>query len=209
MEEVDAAAYPRVSRYLASLPDGIRSYPTCESKASMYREALQKAPKQLDPKGLPLLLQDYVRDPVPMTTWVPEVITACIYMAIADQIFKQDEAFLEWVTKVSEATFASPTYRILMTVASPEKLAGGAERRWRNFHQGSSYDIEIRENGTLTRITAPPYLFDKLYMRANARAVQAAYRASGARNAVVEIIDWSPTETRMRAEWYPERAPTQ
>lgn len=202
---VDAVVYPRLARYLKSLPNGLLSYPECEGKASMYREAIGNAPRKLELRGLDPLIADYVQDPVPMTAWIPEVINVAIYLALADAVFERDEAFLDFVGGMTDAMFAAPAYRILMAVASPERLANGAARRWQHFHTGSGYESRIGKNGTESHITYPPYLFDKLALRAIGRAVQSAYRASGARHAAVEVASWSPTETVMRSVWDPSR----
>ncbi|MFO0696853.1 MAG: hypothetical protein U0230_24995 [Polyangiales bacterium] len=204
---VDASAYPRLARYLRSLPNGLLSYPECEGKATMYREAVTKAPKPLGRHGLDRLIVDYLDDPVPTTAWVPEVVNVAVYLALADGVFGSEEGLYAFVGSLSDEIFRSPMYRVLMAVASPERLARAAERRWQHFHTGSGYSIRIGTNGTESHITYPPYLFDRIYMTANTRAIEAGYRASGAKGARVEITSWSPTETVMRSVWDPSRDP--
>ncbi|MFO0692855.1 MAG: hypothetical protein U0230_04815 [Polyangiales bacterium] len=202
---MDAVAHPRLSRYLRSLPDGLLSHPECEGKASMYREALAKAPKRLELGGLPPLLADYVTEPVPMSSWIPEVINSAVYLAIADQMFKNDDLFLEWVGKVSDDVFQHPAYRVLMVVASPQRLANGAERRWAQFHTGTSYEAKIGSNGVESKITYPDHLFDRLVLRASARAIQSAYRASGAKTCIVEVTACGTNEALLRSIWDPSK----
>ncbi len=204
---VDPVLYPRTVRYIKNLPNGLLSHPTCESKASIYREALRNLPKPLDTGGLDPLLANYVTEPVPTSSWVPEVINTAMYLVIADQAFRNDDAFLGWITEFSKRLFEAPMYRVLMAVASPERLASGAVRRWENFHTGVEYEVTILEGGTEARMRYPRNLFDKLAYRAHLRAIEAAYRASGARNAVAELVSFEPNEAAFRVVWYPERAP--
>ena len=202
---MDASAYPRTTSYLRRLPAGLLSHPHCESKASLYREALRNLPRKLDLDGLDPLLADYVRDPLPMSSWVPEVVNTALYLAIADQIFGDDEKFLTWVSDFSQRVFEAPMYRVLMAVASPERLAAGGERRWNNFHTGADYELKLAERGPNSRFSSPPYLYDSLALRATLKAIEAAYRASGARGATSELIAIGPTTAEFRIIWYPER----
>lgn len=204
---VDPVLYPRLTRYLRSLPRGIESYPDCESKATLYREALRHLATPLDTRGLDPLLAAYIDDPLPVSAWVPEVLNTAVYLAIADQIFKNDEAFLSWVSDFSRRVFEAPMYRILMMVASPERLAKGARRRWDNFHRGIEYDVTVVSGGSESVMRYPPNVYDRLAFRAHLKAIEAAYRATDAKHAVVELISFEPTVAQFRTRWYPESAP--
>lgn len=203
---MDASTYPRVSRYIKSLPRGLASHPECECKASVYREALAAVPKPIDARGLDPLIADYLVNPMPVSTWVPEVVNTAIFLTMADMYFPTDTAFLDWVGAFSEATFRAPMYRILMAVASPNTLAQGAQRRWRTFHTGTELESVVGPNGTETILRYPENTFDSLSLRATLRAIQSAYRASGARSSVVELVRFTPTEASYRSIWHPERA---
>lgn len=190
---------------MASLPQGLRSHPGCECKASLYREAMTNLPRTMDVRGLEPSLADYFVNPMPVNTWIPEVINTALFLAMADAFFPLDNAFLDWVSSWSEATMRAPMYRILMTVASPQVLAQGGTRRWKTFHVGSELETTITENGTDSILRFPENAFDALVVRGTLRAVQAAYRASGAKNATVELVQFTPVEARYRSVWYPER----
>jgi hypothetical protein len=194
-------------RFLRNLPNGLLSHPECETKASLYREALRNLPKPLETESLDPLLASYVNEPLPMSSWVPDVVNTALYLVMADQIFRNDDAFLQWIADFSKRMFEAPVYRVLMAVASPERLAQGARRRWENFHTGVEYDVTIGDSGTEGRMQYPRNLYDKLAFRANLKAIEAAYRASGARNAVAELVTMTSNEATFRVLWYPERAP--
>jgi hypothetical protein len=203
---VDAKAYPRTTSYLRRLPAGLLSHPQCESKASVYREAVRNLPRPLALEPLDPVLAEYVQDPLPMSAWVPEVVNTALYLAIADQVFDDDVAFLEWVSQFSQRVFEAPMYRLLMAVASPQRLATGGERRWSNFHTGVDYEIKVLEGGTQGRFEYPHYLYDNLAVRATLKAIEAAYRASGARDARADLLSCTVTRAEFRVLWYPERA---
>jgi hypothetical protein len=122
-------------------------------------------------------------------------------------VFKNDEAFLTWVAAFSGKVFETPMYRLLMMVATPERLAKGARRRWDNFHQGVEYEVQLVPAGTEAVMRYPPNLYDRLTFRAHLKAIEAAYRATDAKHAIVELVSMSATEARFRAIWYPESAP--
>jgi hypothetical protein len=209
---VDPVLLPRLVRYKRSLPREWLSHPQCECKASLYREALANLPKPIDPAmlaSLDGLLIEYIREPVPTSMMIPEVINTAIYLAIADTVFRNDEAFLDWISGFSRRALESPMYRILMAMVSPERLAGGGARRWNNFHTGVEYAITINDGGTDSVMRYPTNLFDRLAFRGHLRAIEAAYRASGAPNATAELGSMTSTEVRFRVTWYPERAPRQ
>jgi hypothetical protein len=108
------------------------------------------------------------------------------------------------VSDFSARVFEAPMYRILMLVASPERLAKGASRRWDNFHRGVEYDVTLVEGGTESVMRFPPHLYDRLAFRAHLKAIEAAYRATDAKRAMVELVSFDATEARFRTRWYPE-----
>lgn len=203
---MDRSAFPRVAEYLSALPAGWLSYPECECKASVYREALSTLGKPLDTTGLDSLLVDYIENPVPTSMWIPEVINAGIYLAICDRAFGDEERFLDWVYRVAVGTFEKPMYRALFYIASPERLARSGATRWAAFHRGTEYEVEVLAAGAKSQWRYPPNLMPRLVVLGSSRAVQAAYRAAGAPKAVVKLIEFSATRARTETNWYPDRA---
>jgi hypothetical protein len=202
---VDLEGASLLGEYISSLPKGLDSYPESKCKGSVIRGALDALPGELDFEAMPEALAEFIQNPPPPSSWVPETCSMSVYLAVADQLFPNDErAFSYWVYGVGKAVFQSPMYRILMLVASPARLAKGAQRRWGAFHQGSEYLLERHEWGTLSKIKYQPYLFPRLGVVATSMAIKAAYRASGARKAKVEVVGWTPTEATIRSEWAPE-----
>ena len=203
---MDRAAFPRTSRYLSSLPRGWLSHPECECKAAIHREAIAHLPRPMPTEGLHPLLADYFQNPVPVSSWVPEVINSALFLAMADVFFPVEASFLSWIGGIAEDTFKSPMYRLLMIVASPNALAQGGARRWAAFHTGTEYETKVGDGGTTTTLRFPEHTFDPLVVRGTLRAIQAAYRASGARDATVDIVDFSPTKVVYRSVWYPNKS---
>ena len=203
--KLDPAAFPRVARYVRSLPRGLLSHPECECKGSVYREGLAHLPRRMPTEGLDGLLADYFDNPMPVSSWVPEVVNTAAFLAMADAFFPTETGFLDWVGGFAETTFRSPMYRVLMAVASPEVLARGGQRRWNAFHTGTDYESVIGTNGTEVTLSYPSGAFEPLVIRGTLRAIQAAYRASGAKQATVELVDFTDTRAVYKATWYPTR----
>lgn len=206
MFELDPVRFPRLAAYISRLPEGLESHPEARCKASIARGLIDALPRPFDLELLPPALRELVERPPASTEWILETLNTAIYVAAADYFFYEDEnAYDEWVDQIGAAVFSSPMYRILMFVASPRRLAKGAERRWSAFHRGSRYNTQLHDWGTETVIEFPSFLFPRVALRAMASAVRAAYRASGAPNATVDILELGEVHAVTRAVWFPEK----
>jgi hypothetical protein len=202
LSETRAAGFPRVSSYLERLTGGIDAYPECLAKASVSLGAIHALPEPMETRGLPASLASHLERPPRPNEWIPETLNVAVYLAIADRFFQDEDPFQTWVYGIGRAMFRSPMYRVLMRVMSPERLAKGGGKRWSAFHRGTTYEVELEDDGTASTIGFPPRLFNELFIRGTLQAVLAAYHASGAPNATAEILELTEVSARTRVQWH-------
>lgn len=196
--------YPSVESYLAELPRGLGSYPQCVAKASVLGDALESRPLHPPAGALPPEILTLVRDPPPVSSWVPETHSNAVLLAILDEHFGAHETaqFDDWVYVRNRRLFRRPLYRILFAVVSPERLLVGAERRWEAFHKGTKLSVRVTDESSATmELHSPPHLFPATAARGIVQAVRAALEAAGAKEVQVELVRRAPTRLDYAARW--------
>lgn len=191
-----------VQAYLAALPEAERSYPECLMKASVYRTWLQDLSADAVAEALPASLRPLIRDPEPVTAWIPEVHTNAIFMAGLDAVFGSREAFVAHYERMNEKLFSGPLYRVLMKVASPAIVVRGAVSRWKSFHRGANLTTENVQSGSGTvRVEAPPGLYSRLLAEAYAGSFVVALRLAGGKDVTMTLTEFTETGFTYQGTW--------
>lgn len=195
------AALPSLSSYLDSLPNGLDSYPEARAKASLYRSVLD-ADAPLDVARLPAPLQHLITEPAPVSSWIPEVHSHAILLAVRDLRFSSDNAFIRFSYDRQRTLFSGRLYRVMLALASPSMLLRTAALRWRSFHRGSLFTVEDA-NATSARIRVdhPPGLWDGLLADAMAAGLRAVLDLSGAQDSHLSVYEQETDHLRMRGTW--------
>jgi hypothetical protein len=190
----------RLDRYLAGLPAGLDSYPSCQAKGSIFRAMVEGT--GLEPGALPAPLRPLVVEPPIPSDWLPEAHLGALLLAAADRLGLDDQRFFAWARARNRALFEGTLYRALMALVSPERLARFAPMRWRAFHRGTSLELgRVDDEGLRARISFPPGLFDGQLLIAYTAAFAAALDAAGAREVDVAIEEIAATSAVYRARW--------
>jgi hypothetical protein len=196
-----------MNAYLARLPRGLDSYPDYVQKASMYREFLtevSEADRSLLPtfSGLPAVLAQLVREPVPVTSWVPEVHAYALGMAMADLFFASDDAFLDRKLQANRRILSGPLYRLLFLLISPARLLRNVVSRWEKFHRGLPLRVlDLQSNEGTVRLEFPHYMVPDLQVRTYALVLQAAVEAAGGKEASFGVESSGPTFAQYCGTW--------
>ena len=178
---------PSVAAYLSRLPADLDSYPDALIKGSVVREVIGESDvlPRLVSGQVPPRVEALMRDPPPLASWVPEVHFTAALAAVGDLCFsglRGMSAFERWMLERNRTLLASPLYKILFLVVSPERIFLGIEKRWGAFHRGSSLRVAGRAKGTTQlELTFPPQLFEEYALRAFGCAFQAAGEAAGSK----------------------------
>lgn len=200
---LDADYYPTLAAYLEGLPDGIDSHPGCVAKASLYRAVLDVKPLSSDDKKrLPKPLVELLDHPVPVSSWIPEVHSHAMMLAIYDRAFTDIEAFAKHAYESQRALFTGPLYSIALRIASPELLIKTAAVRWKLFHRGMTFKPVADGNGFgRVKLEYPLGVYEPILLRALCEAIRAILELSTAKDATVEVADCQPTHATLTVQW--------
>ena len=137
----DRAAFPSVAEYLERLPGGCDSYPECVAKASFLCQSLKGKPVLLPPGALPAPIDSLIRQPPPMSAWIPRRIFKRRCSSFATFISTAAPAaspFRRWTHELALNLFNTPLYKALFFVISPARLLRGMKSRWHTFTAAAS-----------------------------------------------------------------------
>ena len=196
-------ALPTVDSYLAGVPGGHEGHPACEVKASIYRSLLDEHPLDEGLVGeLPPPVADLVRSPRPVSTWVSEVQSTAVLLAVADAHFAGDaERYLQTCFEIQRRLFSGKLYRLAFSLVGPSMLLRGAASRWKGFHKGSAATATRAEGGTDLQLDYPEGLYQELPLRALGEGFRAALVVAGAQETQLELAEHGATSARFRARW--------
>jgi hypothetical protein len=197
--------YPLTASYIESLPEGIKSYPDCLSKADSRENIRSEFPQLAEISSLPNPMLDFLKgnhkDP-----WMSETTSVALQLLVRDAIFKTDQEFLDWCYKEHTLLFKKPHYKIIIHILSPTLLLIGATKKWAAFHKGSTFTSKPqgKQDGKVkfhARLEFPEKLFPPLMHKIQRGAYQAALDAVKAKEPRLEIIDSSDTHASYEITW--------
>jgi hypothetical protein len=197
----DQGQQPSFERYVAGLPGGLDAYPGAQAKGSIVRSVIEAQPEDLL-RALPEPVRALALDPPIDSDWVPEAHFAALVHAVSERRRYGQREYCAWVRSSNRALFASPLYKILMAVVSPEALLRHAGRRWSNFHRGSTLELDgFADDGARLTLRFPAGVFDALILRGFAEALAAALEAAHAKGPVVDVEASGAGFARYVARW--------
>lgn len=196
-------AYPTVSRYFEGLDDGLNSYPDCQAKASLYRALLQERPLSGDAVAdLPAPLRTLVQEPAPVSSWIPEVHSHALMLAVYERRFETLEEFAQHAYDRQRSLFEGPLYAIALKVVTPQLLIKTAALRWRMFHRGMSFRAqELQRNRGFIVVEHPNGVYEAVIRRALCEAIRAVLELSTRRPATVTVAESSPRHAKLSVQW--------
>lgn len=187
--------------YLAALPKGVHAHPECLHKGSVVRQVLKAFPIDRLPR-LPEPIQKLIDEPPLPSSWVREVHAIALYLAICDAHFETDDSYVTFSANFNRKLLQGPLYRVLMWVATPNRLMNHAGMRWGALHRGSTLKVEpAGERQARGRVSYPTELFPLLLLRCFATAFQAAIEGSGGKNVRLEMRHRDPLQAEYDVFW--------
>ena len=204
---LDPKKYPRTASYLATLPAGLQSYPTCVCRADIYAATRTDYPEMGSETDLSSELRYYLKG-INAAEWIPEVLGNALLLAIRDLHFLSNDAFLHWVFTLNDRLFDTPLYRAAFHIFSPQLLLMGATKRWSAYHHGTvlTPSPAITVQGRVyckAQFTFPPRLYDELLLENLGQAYLAAVTAANAKEPRLAIEDVSEVSGRFVVSWLP------
>ena len=193
----------RLHTYLASLPAGPRSFPSCQVKGNVLDETLNwlaEVEGSIDPA-----IEGWLSDARPLgrtREWVPEALLNAISLSVIDAGYPSDESWVLDVHRRQLEAYRTPLYRALLMVLSPTLLTMGASDRWKAYRQGSTLVVDKWQKtpegrAATATLRYPPGLHTEVLLLALGQALLAAVDACGARGSRLEMAPGSgPGESR-------------
>ncbi|MBL8740469.1 MAG: DUF2378 family protein [Myxococcales bacterium] len=195
--------FSTLDAYLRQLPDGLDSFPRCSIKASVIRDALKSRPLADDPR-LPAPIRAFLESPPPVSSFVPEVLSNSMLLAVYDVHFSAlgQKAAWDWLHGTTYQLLRTPLYRILFAVMSPDRLVTGVAQRWGAFRRGSELVITEKRDGLARlRLVFPDGLHTDLTIYLVSAAFRAALDCSGAKSTDVEVESRSSRQAVFVCRW--------
>ncbi len=199
--------FPALSEYIEGLPEGLSSHPECKSKASIYRALLEGSPLSDEAiASLPDVLQPLAIKPAPVSSWVPEVHSHALMLAVYDRNFSGLSAFAKHAYDRQRAMLEGPLYAFAFRLAGPMLLVKTAALRWRLFHRGMRVAVVDPGDGRgKFRLDYPVGIYEPILLRTLAEALRAAMDMCSGGGAVVDIGEASPTHAVLDFLWRPDQ----
>lgn len=195
--------FPELVRYLAALPSGIDSYPDCRAKASLYRSVADASPiREADRDALPKPLLRLLTHPVPISSWIPEVHSHALMLAIYDRCFSSVEEFTEFTYQRQRNLFGGRVYSIALHIVTPKMLVKTAAIRFGMFHRGTDFVVsELEATGAMVNVTCPPGVYDDISRIALCEGLRAALDLCMGGGASVKVVETTRSRTTIRVRW--------
>lgn len=194
--------YPRFTRYVAGLPNGLASYPECTSKASLPLMLVKGMPAPVPrPEDVPEPLRHFLAKP-PSGMWVPEVEAMAISLIIADHYRMTEHQHLDWLKSQNRSFLSSLMYRAVMSLFSPAALIPKAPDRWAAVHRGSKLTANFVGPRDIDIILEfPPRLFATIALQQLTAVFEAALENSNAHASECVLVEVTDTRGLFHARW--------
>lgn len=202
---LDPRRLPETCKYLASLPDGIGSFPACKVRDVAVDAYARDFSALAGEPGLPAPVADLLGGR-PQEAWLPETAFQVAHLVVRELGFPDDASFCEWIFRTNAELFDRPILRGLMRLLSPTLIVIGAGKRWGTFHQGSELvagrvSRSDDRHQTVAYLRYPPGLFAPIFLTGLEQAFLAALAASRAKDPRVELRALGPLGAEYHVSW--------
>lgn len=191
---MDRDRFPLASAYLDRLPVGILSHPQCQVKASIFldQHATRPLPDE-DLERFPREVVELVRDPPPLSAWIPEVVAMTYLVGVREKHFPPpigDAEYEEWTYERNRRLLGGRLYRAVFLLVSPERLFRHVDRRWNRVRRGSRIEL-VEQRPGYARLTThyPSFLHDESVAIGMRGAMRAVAELAGAKKVEITVPD--------------------
>lgn len=191
---------PRLDAYLASLPEGLDSFPDCRSKGSLFRASLKHRPLESEnlPEDLPAPLRELIEQPPTASAWRLSVEYFALSLLIADLRGMSDGEFGRFWYDVMKDVATGKLYSVMLRFITPARVLKITASGWGRFHQGWSMHSLRRPSGIELSLEHPAGLLPELCVRAYAQVWQAVIDCSAKPEALARLVSVDDTRATYR-----------
>lgn len=193
--------FPLMDAYLDALPDGLDSYPQCQSKASLLHSAL--VGHEAFSSGLPDVLRERIDSPPAPGFWIPAVHVIATVHAIIDVHYQGDEeATLSWGARRTAVIADNSLYRALLRVSSPRVFFSMSAKVNRLLQRGTKFKMEVLEDGrALARLRFPRFLHDRPSLLGTVAMCDTIVKLTGGVPKGTNMVEVTPTHALFDCRW--------
>lgn len=192
----------RLREYTQSLPDGLASYPECQTKTTVALNALA----DLDPRELaedaPEELAALILNPPPMGVWMPATHSDAIFHLVCDKYYPTDELMREWCYKRTKAAADNPFYAAILRVSGPRMFYAMSARTHGLFQRGTYIELLANTGKRVSfRMTFPPRLHNRFNLLSNVPLFRGAAELTGGENVTSRLLKYTETSANYECAW--------
>lgn len=200
--------YPLLERtraYVASLPQGLASYPECRGKVSIWKNILRWTDTGELRGRVPPELTIFTSEGLLDVTWMSVAESFACHLALRDTLFRTDSAMADHFRMLDRRLLSGPLYRMLFAVASPHRVVHAADRRFRAMFEGITLEARPEDACRVSlSLRYPPRLLPELVGRLYLVAFEVAVELAGAKAVRSRVLEHGDTAARYELTW--ERA---
>lgn len=192
----------RLRAYIHSLPDGLASYPECQTKTTVALNALV----DMDPlelaDGAPDELAKLILNPPPLGVWMPATYSDAIFHLACDTYFPTNELMTEWCYQRTKAAAKNPLYTAILRVSGPRMFYAMSARTHGLFQRGTNIELLANTGKRVSfQMTFPPRLHNRFNLLSNVPLVKGAAELTGGKNVTSRLLKYTETSANYECAW--------
>ncbi len=192
----------RTRAYVASLPQGLASYPECRSKASIWRNIRRGTETGPLLGRVPPELTVFSAEGLLDTTWISAVESFASHLALRDALFPSDAAMVDHFRMLDRQLLSGPLYRMLFAVATPMRVVHAADRRFKAMFEGITLSAHQEDDCRVSlSLRYPPQLLPPLVGCLYLVAFEVAVELAGAKAVKSRVSSHGDTAANYELTW--------
>lgn len=192
----------RTRAYLLALPQGLDSYPGCQTKGAVWRNIAAGTDIDQLVEKVPIHLGVLPDPNILGSSWYSAVQHFAAHLAMRDCLFATDDAIYEHFYKLNTRLLSGPLYKVMFALASPQLVAHASDRRFATLFKG----VTLRTTTTgptqcRVELRYPEKILPRLVARLYMTAFVAALELARARGVAGRMVEYSDTLATYELAW--------
>lgn len=197
-----AVALPALARYLAALPNGLHSFPGCDTTVSLCQVLRNVYPAEFKHPLLPKALRDKINAPWREGDFIPIALQVIVFLLLQDCLKLDAQALSDIVCAQTQVVFDKPGYRLLFRLLSPSLVIMGGAMRWNRDFRGVPLRVKLDSPGRASgEFTYPKGLVTSDYRVALGGIFRAALEKSRGTEVACNIYEKIPGKAEFQLHW--------
>lgn len=192
----------RLREYINSLPDGLESYPKCQTKTTIALSAIENHDPRELAEGVPEELAALLLNPPPVGVWIPATHSDAIFHLVCDKHYPSEDEMIEWCYQRTVAVAEHPIYAAILRVSGPRIFFSMSVRTHGLFQRGTEIELLVNSGKRMVcRMTFAPRLHNRFNLLSNVPLFQGAAELTGGKNVSCRLLEHSRTGADYECTW--------